>query len=314
MNRIAPREARHGKPRRRRQRRVPAVPDAARHAARRRPRRGDALARVPRAHRALHAEGGARGEGAHELDQPATRRTRAALLRLRARAARHAAAEPVSRGPDACRRRRLAWFGALNSLTMALLKFTSPGVPDLYQGNELIDFSLVDPDNRRPVDYELRERALAELAAIAAGPDPRTAARALAEQPHDGRAKLFVTWRLLEARRRMPELFRDGELPRAACRRRAQRACARLRTASRSRHARRDRGPAVRQLGGAPGQLPLGEAVWGDTEVEMRPAQRGQAADERADGETNRGRRAVACRSRARSRAFRPRRCSLAPP
>src|SRR5204862_1296724 len=52
--------------------------------------------------------------------------------------------------------RIVAWFGALNSLSLALLKFTSPGVPDLYQGNELLDFSLVDPDNRRPVDYALR--------------------------------------------------------------------------------------------------------------------------------------------------------------
>jgi (1->4)-alpha-D-glucan 1-alpha-D-glucosylmutase len=118
-------------------------------------------------------------------------------------------AEPVFRGP--------ARAGAGNrvvrraeQLSMALLKLTSPGVPDLYQGNELLDFSLVDPDNRRRSDYELRERALAELAAIAEEPDLATAARALAEQPHDGRAKLFVIWRLLQARRRMPDLFRDG--------------------------------------------------------------------------------------------------------
>src|SRR4029453_16084404 len=60
----------------------------------------------------------------------------------------------------------VAWFGALNSLSTVLLKFTSPGVPDLYQGNELEDLSLVDPDNRRPVDFALRERVLEELAAL----------------------------------------------------------------------------------------------------------------------------------------------------
>ncbi len=55
------------------------------------------------------------------------------------------------------------YFGAINSLTQTLLKLTSPGVPDIYQGQELWDFSLVDPDNRRPVDFDLRERALEQL-------------------------------------------------------------------------------------------------------------------------------------------------------
>jgi (1->4)-alpha-D-glucan 1-alpha-D-glucosylmutase len=54
--------------------------------------------------------------------------------------------------------RRVAWLGMLNSLSQTLIKLTSPGVPDIYQGNELWDFSLVDPDNRRPVDYEHRGR------------------------------------------------------------------------------------------------------------------------------------------------------------
>src|SRR6185295_4700281 len=57
--------------------------------------------------------------------------------------------------------RPLIWLGMLNSLSMVLIKFTSPGVPDCYQGNEIWDFSLVDPDNRRPVDYEVRRRLLA---------------------------------------------------------------------------------------------------------------------------------------------------------
>ena len=58
---------------------------------------------------------------------------------------------------------RVAPFGAINSLSQTLLKLTAPGVPDIYQGNELWDFSMVDPDNRRPVDYELRKKLLREI-------------------------------------------------------------------------------------------------------------------------------------------------------
>src|SRR5262249_14526090 len=60
-------------------------------------------------------------------------------------------------------RRRVAYFGYFNSLPQVLLKLTCPGVPALYQGTELWDFSLVDPDNRRPVDYRHRREVLAEL-------------------------------------------------------------------------------------------------------------------------------------------------------
>jgi (1->4)-alpha-D-glucan 1-alpha-D-glucosylmutase len=106
----------------------------------------------------------------------------------------------------------LRWYGALNSFTLVLLKYTSPGVPDLYQGNELIDDSLVDPDNRRPVDYAARAQCLDELAALAAGTPPDLGRRVaeLATAPEDGRAKLWLTWRLLSLRRESPRLFRDG--------------------------------------------------------------------------------------------------------
>ena len=105
---------------------------------------------------------------------------------------------------------------------MALIKFTSPGVPDLYQGNELMDLSLVDPDNRRPVDYALRARWLDELAALQ--PQPRPAGRgcsALAAAPHDGRAKLWLTWRLLALRARAAAAVSRRRLRRARRRRRA---------------------------------------------------------------------------------------------
>ena len=107
--------------------------------------------------------------------------------------------------------RRIAVPGFLNSLAQTLLKLTSPGVPDVYQGNELWDFSLVDPDNRRPVDYELRQRLLAEIenacadAAIAAAMLPN-----LVRSIGDGRVKLYLTWRTLTLRARYQALFERG--------------------------------------------------------------------------------------------------------
>ncbi len=91
---------------------------------------------------------------------------------------------------------RIAPLGWSNSLTQKLLQLTMPGVPDVYQGTELYDFSLVDPDNRRPVDYALRRRLLAELDG---GTVPTV--------DGSGAAKLLVTSRVLRARRDHPELF-----------------------------------------------------------------------------------------------------------
>src|SRR5438477_635453 len=59
--------------------------------------------------------------------------------------------------------RRVSHFGLLNSLSQLLLKIAAPGIPDIYQGTEIWDFSLVDPDNRRPVDYALRRTMLAAM-------------------------------------------------------------------------------------------------------------------------------------------------------
>jgi (1->4)-alpha-D-glucan 1-alpha-D-glucosylmutase len=101
---------------------------------------------------------------------------------------------------------RLSWFGAWNGLTLTLLKYASPGVPDLYQGSELIDLSLVDPDNRRPVDYELRSKRLDQLQAMAGEADLPARVQSLAEAPHDGSAKLWFIWRMLSLRREHAEL------------------------------------------------------------------------------------------------------------
>ncbi len=81
----------------------------------------------------------------------------------------------------------------------------------MYQGQELWDFSLVDPDNRRPVDYASRRRLLAELRARLEGGDARELARELVEEWEDGRVKLYLTHRALALRAALPDLFRDGE-------------------------------------------------------------------------------------------------------
>jgi (1->4)-alpha-D-glucan 1-alpha-D-glucosylmutase len=113
---------------------------------------------------------------------------------------------------------RVSHFGLLNSLAQTLLKIAAPGVADFYQGNELWDFSLVDPDNRRAVDYERRQRLLDELKTRSADAArlPELA-RELAASMHDGRIKLYVTYRGLHCRRDHAELFSEGEyLPIAA--------------------------------------------------------------------------------------------------
>ncbi len=107
---------------------------------------------------------------------------------------------------------RVAHFGAFNSLGQTLIKITAPGVPDFYQGTELWDLNLVDPDNRRPVDFALRRRLLDELLSqIATAPDLAGLARHLVKTKEDGRVKLFLIRQALACRRRHAALFRQGE-------------------------------------------------------------------------------------------------------
>ena len=94
-------------------------------------------------------------------------------------------------------------LGAINSLTQTLLKLTSPGVPDIYQGTEIWDYSLVDPDNRRPVDYEPRRQMLKSLSSATPGE--------LLQTWPDGRIKLFLTKHVLQLRRGHADLFERGE-------------------------------------------------------------------------------------------------------
>ncbi len=165
----------------------------------------------------------------------------------------------------------IAWFGMLNSLAMTLVKLTSPGVPDFYQGSELFDLSLVDPDNRRPVDYDRRRALLAELQGIAAAPADGLAAsvRGFFAQPYDGRAKLWLVWRALQCRRERSELFLKGDYhPLAVSGARSDHVLA---------YARRLGEAGIVTIAGrlfasmdlAPGSLPLGDAAWGDTALDL---------------------------------------------
>jgi (1->4)-alpha-D-glucan 1-alpha-D-glucosylmutase len=89
--------------------------------------------------------------------------------------------------------------GRVNSLAQTLMKYTAPGVPDMYQGGELWDFSLVDPDNRRPVDYALRSRLLAEMSCMDV--------RQVMGRIEEGLPKLWVVQRAMQLRRERPEWF-----------------------------------------------------------------------------------------------------------
>jgi len=164
-----------------------------------------------------------------------------------------------------------AWFGALNSVAMALVKFTSPGVPDLYQGNELADYSLVDPDNRRPVDYAARRAALDALAALAHDPAEGLSARvrALFDDHAEGRAKLWVIWRMLALRRDRPELFAKGDYhPVAVAGKRSRHLVAYARRLGQSGLVT-VAGRLFASLELAPGELPVGDATWGDATVDL---------------------------------------------
>ena len=161
---------------------------------------------------------------------------------------------------------QVGWLGMLNSLSMTLIKLTSPGVPDIYQGNEIWDYSLVDPDNRRPVDYALRKDLLANLPGEAA---PLAQVRGLFGMPRDGRAKLFVIARLLGHRRTRPEpYFAGAYTPVHAAGTRQANVLAFARTGG--NHGVITVAPRLHaSLGAGEGELPCGEAIWTDTAVAL---------------------------------------------
>jgi (1->4)-alpha-D-glucan 1-alpha-D-glucosylmutase len=167
--------------------------------------------------------------------------------------------------------RRISRFGLLNAMSQTLCKLTAPGVPDIYLGNETWDFSLVDPDNRRPVDYQKRRTMLASLESMDMDACvDRGLMKSLVEGIRDGRCKLFLTWKVLQFRRDHESLYRDGEyLPLRVTGEHAANVCA---------FARRHEGKLavtiaprlyLRLLGPDREDPPLGESVWEDTAVEL---------------------------------------------
>jgi (1->4)-alpha-D-glucan 1-alpha-D-glucosylmutase len=166
--------------------------------------------------------------------------------------------------------RTIAQYGMWNSLSQTLLKLTSPGVPDIYQGCELWDLSLVDPDNRRPVDYAQRQQWLSDLQQRCAGPQAERLSllQELIHSRQDGRLKLYVVWQALTFRRTQAAVFLAGDyLPLLATGSKQSHLCAFARV-----HGER----AVllvlaprffTRLLSREEELPLGPAVWGDTQV-----------------------------------------------
>ncbi len=170
--------------------------------------------------------------------------------------------------PDFLRfQKKLAFYGAVNSLGQVVLKIAAPGVPDFYQGMEQWEFSLVDPDNRRPVDFAQRMQRLGELKRRYNEDCAALLAELVANWP-DGRIKLFTTWRALSFRRERRELFLDGEyLPLAGRGKAADHVCAFARRYGEQYAVV----VAPRQLSLliSPEQPPLGYPVWGRSLIEL---------------------------------------------
>ncbi len=165
--------------------------------------------------------------------------------------------------------KRVAYWGMFNGLSQTLLKITCPGIPDFYQGTEIWDFSLVDPDNRRPIDYDVRRRMLEKLmGAMKMGESNQTGfVRKLIENWRDGSVKLYVTFKALNYRKENHPLFLEGAyVPIMEGGDFNEHVCA---------FARRKEEKAIlivvprflsRLLNSAEG-LPLGKQVWGESRI-----------------------------------------------
>jgi (1->4)-alpha-D-glucan 1-alpha-D-glucosylmutase len=171
--------------------------------------------------------------------------------------------------------RRISRCGMLNSLSQVVLKATAPGIPDFYQGTEVWDFSLVDPDNRRPVDYASRMHLLETIRRREQEETLLSLAQDLADRMEDGAIKLYLTYRVLNYRRDNAPLFQHGEyLPLEVIGQRADCACAFGRIAVNKRVivvAPR----FFTKLVPDDETLPLGTGVWGDTFVAVPFADNG---------------------------------------
>jgi (1->4)-alpha-D-glucan 1-alpha-D-glucosylmutase len=174
--------------------------------------------------------------------------------------------------------RKTAFFGRFNSLSQVLLKMTAPGVADFYQGTELWDLNLVDPDNRRPVDFAGRQALLHRLKARLdeKRPDLRPVLTELLQRPETGEIKLYVIWQILNFRHQHRDLFDRGEyIPLSATGAKKEHLCA---------FARRWEGDLVvvvaprlilRLVNGLE-RPPTGKEIWVDTSVSIPNTDLGQ--------------------------------------
>ncbi|MGG6263976.1 malto-oligosyltrehalose synthase [Leptolyngbya sp. AN03gr2] len=159
--------------------------------------------------------------------------------------------------------KKIAHYGVFNSLSQTLIKATSPGIPDFYQGTELWDLSLVDPDNRRPVDFSQREAFLDAIQSVT----PSALMPKLLEKLQDGQIKLFLTVQALKVRNQFKSVFLSGEyIPLEATGKFKDHIIA---------FARKDGNQMVVSIAPRfftriiqPDQLPIGE-IWEDTEIEL---------------------------------------------
>jgi (1->4)-alpha-D-glucan 1-alpha-D-glucosylmutase len=168
----------------------------------------------------------------------------------------------------------VAAYGIYNSLSQTVLKIFSPGVPDIYQGNELLAFDLTDPDNRRPVDFKRCRRMFNGLKKqLETSQDLTRFAERLSSEGHDGQAKLYVVWRSLKYRRDNADLFGDGDyLPLTARGAKKDYLCSFAWQIEKQRlvvAAPR----LVAGLTGNTGKAPMGMEVWGNTYI-VKPKSR----------------------------------------
>ena len=169
--------------------------------------------------------------------------------------------------------REIAQAGAMTGLSMQVLKLMSPGVPDIYQGTERWDFSLVDPDNRRPVDFGALESMVSDLTK---SEDKAALVQRMAASIDDGAIKLYTTMTLLGLRRTHPELFTHGEYIEVG----VEGELSDQVIAFARRHADKTVIVVVprllRSLIRRTDEVPLGDAVWGDTRVVLPGGELGE--------------------------------------
>ncbi len=160
---------------------------------------------------------------------------------------------------------KVSHYGVLNSLSQTLIKLASPGVPDIYQGSELWNLSLVDPDNRRPVDFHMFEKHLDEILETYRE-DPLGTVADLLSSPGDGRLKLFLTHRGLLARKENIAVFSEGSYIPIESRGEFGRHVVAF---ARSHGSGTALAVAPRLLTGVvkTDELPLGDKAWGDTQI-----------------------------------------------